>query len=313
MRRLMTRRMALSTGAAAPRKPEPDHCGVGETMTVLQEVVEVRAILPAVRPRHSSRRAVITSSTRARFEQPPRAVEPAGALRRAPAAQLDRVGELLGGMIEVDQPQHLCRREPERGDERGRRRQIQGAPSAMKSTLSAALRPICRAYDNSRTQRPARPRQGRVVRGPPPTRRRSAGRGGPGCAADMRAVAHLDVEAAHHGPHRGKVFVRLRRRAAHVDRAAAVRTPRRRRRRQGLVDVRRALPASLPSIARTGPSAGRPPRPCGRFLAKGAACRRPPGARSPTAVFRCSFSCSSRSIRRCRRPFSVGTVLTASP
>ena len=38
-------------------------------------------------------------------------------LRRAPAAQLDRVRELLGGMIEVDQPQHLCRREPERGDE----------------------------------------------------------------------------------------------------------------------------------------------------------------------------------------------------
>ena len=30
-------------GTAAPRKPEPAPCGVGETMTVLQEVVEVRA------------------------------------------------------------------------------------------------------------------------------------------------------------------------------------------------------------------------------------------------------------------------------
>ena len=46
-------------------------------MTVLQEVVEVRADLAG----------------------------------RAPAAQLPQ------GRIEVDQPQHLCRREPERGDE----------------------------------------------------------------------------------------------------------------------------------------------------------------------------------------------------
>ena len=66
-------------------------------MTVLQEVVEVVRILPAVRPRHSSRRAVITSSTRARLSSP-RVREPAGALRRAPAAQLDRVGELLCGI-----------------------------------------------------------------------------------------------------------------------------------------------------------------------------------------------------------------------
>ena len=50
MRRLMTRRMALSTATAAPRKPEPDHCGVGETMTVLQEVVEVRADLAGRAP-----------------------------------------------------------------------------------------------------------------------------------------------------------------------------------------------------------------------------------------------------------------------
>ena len=62
----------------------------------------------------------------------------------------------------------------------------------------------------------------------------------------------IDVEAAHHGAHRRKVFLILRRRAGHFDRAAAVRTARRRRRRQGLVDVRRARPASLPAITRTG-------------------------------------------------------------
>ena len=48
----------------------------------------------------------------------------------------------------------------------------------------------------------------------------------------------------------------LCRRAGHFDRAAAVRTPRRRRCRQGLVDVRRARPASLPAIARAGAAAG---------------------------------------------------------
>ena len=72
----------------------------------------------------------------------------------------------------------------------------------------------------------------------------------------LRAVADLDVEAAHQRAHRGKVFLILRRRAGHVDRAAAVRTGRWRRHRQGLVDVRRALTASLPAIARTGPPSG---------------------------------------------------------
>ncbi len=72
----------------------------------------------------------------------------------------------------------------------------------------------------------------------------------------LRAVADLDVEAAHQRAHQGEVFLILRRRAGHVDRAAAVRTPHRHRRRQGLVDVRRARPAHLPAIARTGPPAG---------------------------------------------------------
>ena len=72
----------------------------------------------------------------------------------------------------------------------------------------------------------------------------------------LRAVADLDVEAAHHGAHRGQVLLILRRRISHVDRAATVWTPRRHRRRQGLVDVRRARPAPLLAIAPTGPPAG---------------------------------------------------------
>ena len=72
----------------------------------------------------------------------------------------------------------------------------------------------------------------------------------------LRAVADLDVEAAHQRAHRGKVFLILRRRAGHFDRAAAVRTGGRRRCRQGLVDVRRARAASLLAIARAGAAAG---------------------------------------------------------
>ena len=127
-------------------------------MPVLQEVVEVRADLagraPAAQLPQGRDHLVHACS----LEQPPRAVEPAGALRRAPAAQLDRVGELLGGMIEVDQPQHLSGESPSAAMRRWRRRRIQGAPSAMKSTLSAALRPICRAYDNSRAKTACGPR-----------------------------------------------------------------------------------------------------------------------------------------------------------
>ena len=75
----------------------------------------------------------------------------------------------------------------------------------------------------------------------------------------LRAVADLDVEAAHQRAHRGKVFLiavppRRSLRPRH-----AVRTPRRRRCRQGLVDVRRARAASLPAIARAGPPAGTAP------------------------------------------------------
>ena len=117
MRRLMTRRMALSTAPLPRGSPSPPICGVGETMTVLQEVVAVRADLagraPAAQLPQGRDHLVHPCS----LEQPPRAGEPAGALRRAPAAQRDRVRAWRRGMIEVDQPQHRCRREPERGDE----------------------------------------------------------------------------------------------------------------------------------------------------------------------------------------------------
>ena len=115
---------------------------------------------------------------------------------------------------------------------------------------------------------------------------------GPGCARPtLRAVADLDVEAAHQRAHRGKVFLILRRRAGHFDRAAAVRTGSRRRCRQGLVDVRRARAASLLAIARRrGGGRDDRRRPCGRFLAKGAACRRPARRSVANCCFRCSFS-----------------------
>ena len=89
-----------------------------------------------------------------------------------------------------------------------------------------------------------RQQQGVAALHPPPT---------------LRAVADLDVEAAHQRAHRGEVFLILRRRAGHFDRAAAVRTARRRRRRDGLVDPRRTRAAPLPAIARTGPPAGTAP------------------------------------------------------
>ena len=52
----------------------------------------------------------------------------------------------------------------------------------------------------------------------------------------LRAVADLDVEAPHDRAHHGQLFLILRRHAGHFDRAAAVRTRRRDRRRVGLVD-----------------------------------------------------------------------------
>ena len=75
----------------------------------------------------------------------------------------------------------------------------------------------------------------------------------------LRAVADLDVEAPHDRAHHGQFFLILRRHAGHFDRAAAVRTRRRDRRRVGLVNPRRARAAAVAAILRTGPPAGTPP------------------------------------------------------
>ena len=74
----------------------------------------------------------------------------------------------------------------------------------------------------------------------------------------LRAVADLDVEAPHDRAHHGQFFLVLRRHAGHFDRAAAVRTRRRDRRRVGLVDPRRARAAAVAAILRAGPPAGTP-------------------------------------------------------
>ena len=73
-----------------------------------------------------------------------------------------------------------------------------------------------------------------------------------------RAVADLDGEAPHNRAHHGQVFLILRRLASHCDRAAAVRTFPRNRRRVGLVDLRRARPAAVEAILHTGSPSGTP-------------------------------------------------------
>ena len=85
----------------------------------------------------------------------------------------------------------------------------------------------------------------------------------------LRAVADLDVEAPNHRAHDGQFFLILRRHARHLDRAAAVRTRRRCRRRVVLVDLGRARTARLPPVGRAGPPAGMPAAPLGSVLGEG--------------------------------------------
>ena len=85
----------------------------------------------------------------------------------------------------------------------------------------------------------------------------------------LRAVADLDVEAPHHRAHHGQFFLILRRHARHLDRAAAVRTRRRCRRRVVLVDLGRARTARLPPVGRAGPPARMPAAPLGSVLGEG--------------------------------------------
>ena len=71
-------------------------------------------------------------------------------------------------------------------------------------------------------------------------------------------MADLDVEAPHDRAHHGQFFLILRRHAGHFDRAAAVRTFPRNRRRVGFVDPRRARAAAVAAVLRTGPPSGTP-------------------------------------------------------
>ena len=85
----------------------------------------------------------------------------------------------------------------------------------------------------------------------------------------LRAVADLDVEAPYDRAHHGQFFLILRRHARHLDRAAAVRTRRRCRRRVVLVDLGRARTGRLPPVGRAGPPAGMPAAPLGSVLGEG--------------------------------------------
>ena len=88
-------------------------------------------------------------------------------------------------------------------------------------------------------------------------------------APTLRAVADLDIEAAHDGTYHREVFLVLRRHAGHRDRAAAVRTRGRGRCRILLVDLRRTRAARLPPIGRAGPPAGTPAAPLWPVLGEG--------------------------------------------
>ena len=69
-----------------------------------------------------------------------------------------------------------------------------------------------------------------------------------------RAVADLDVETPYEGLNRRQLFLILRRHPVHGDRAAAVGTTRRDRRRVDLVDARGRLAPPLLPVVRTAPS-----------------------------------------------------------
>ncbi len=78
----------------------------------------------------------------------------------------------------------------------------------------------------------------------------------------LDAAAHLDVEPPHQGLNRRQLFLILRRHTVHGDRAAAVGTTRRDRRRVDLVDAWGRLAPPLLPVVRTTP----PPRPLAASL-----------------------------------------------
>ena len=85
----------------------------------------------------------------------------------------------------------------------------------------------------------------------------------------LRAVPDLDIETPHKGAHLRQFFLILRRHPGHVNRAAAVRTRRRHRRREGLVDLSRARAAALPTVACASPPSGMPAATLRPVLGKG--------------------------------------------
>ena len=125
----------------------------------------------------------------------------------------------------------------------------------------------------------------------------------------LRAVAHLDVEAPHEGTHLGQVFLILRRHTVQRDRAAAVRTARRGRRQRGSRQPASAA-GGAPACRTQAPARrpGRPPRPCGRSLAKGAACRAVIGA--PRRLELTSPACSLRRFALIHAPRSASDLVS---
>ena len=124
----------------------------------------------------------------------------------------------------------------------------------------------------------------------------------------LRAVADLDVEAPHHRAHHGQLFLILRRHAGHFDRAAAVRTRRRDRRRVGLVDPRRARAAAVEAIRRTGPPSGVPPATLRPVLGK----RRSLPATRPACLVQLSFQALDLLLQAVNLPLQA-VVLALQP
>ena len=124
----------------------------------------------------------------------------------------------------------------------------------------------------------------------------------------LRAVADLDVEAPHDRAHHGQLFLILRRHAGHFDRAAAVRTRRRDRRRVGLVDPRRAPAAAVAAIRRTGPPSGVPPATLRPVLGK----RRGLPATRPACLVQLSFQALDLLLQAVNLPLQA-VVLALQP